>query len=86
MLHEGILTENFQVDEKIDHIASSLRDRMRFYKLRIVQNASLLAANFNGLVEGEEAPSTDSERLLGTEDVLVGERVRHSVFDAFVRG
>ena len=62
------------MDVKINAIVSSLQDRMRFYKLRIVQNASSVAATFNAVIEGEEAPIQELEEPLGDEDVLVGEK------------
>ena len=52
---------------------------MRFYKLRIVQNASLLAANFNALVEGEDAPMMDLEDRSNDEGLITGEKVRGHV-------
>ena len=56
---------------------------MRFYKLRLVQNASLLAANYNGMVEGEDAPMTDFERRSDDEELVVGEKVRKHDLDSF---
>ena len=48
---------------------------MRFYKLRIVQSASLLAANYNGMAEPEEAPMLDFEEDLSDETIVVGDKV-----------
>lgn len=48
---------------------------MRFYKLRIVQSASLLAANYNGMAEPEEAPMLDPDSRLSDEATIVGDKV-----------
>ncbi|THH11839.1 hypothetical protein EW145_g366 [Phellinidium pouzarii] len=65
-----------RVDAKIAAITMSLRDRMRFYKLRVVPNASRAAMLFNEQMEGEETKSTDIPQQAPPQDeILVGERV-----------
>ena len=56
---------------------------MRFYKLRVVANASRIAANFNERLEAESVADNDSQRedwiyKPPDEDVLVGEKVRNT--------
>lgn len=68
------------MNEKIAAIAISLRERMRFYKLKVVANASRIAANFNERLEGEPVADNDSLRIdwkydPPSDDVLVGEKV-----------
>ena len=48
---------------------------MRFYKFQIMQSASMLAANYNGMVEPEEAPMLESERNVIGEPTLTGDDV-----------
>lgn len=61
-------------------IAVSLRERMRFYKLKVVGNASRIASNFNERLEGEPVADNDSRRIdwiyeVPEDDVLIGEKV-----------
>lgn len=43
----------FQFDAKIAAITVSLRDRMRFYKLRVTANATSIASTFNAQFKPE---------------------------------
>ncbi|EJD07297.1 actin-like ATPase domain-containing protein [Fomitiporia mediterranea MF3/22] len=71
----GTTTED-SVETNIAPIVTALRDRMRFYKLRVVSNASKVALTFNGQLEGEESPNPDPPaRSPPAQDVLVGEKV-----------
>lgn len=63
----------------------SLRDRMRFYKLRVTPNAATIASTFNAKFKPEIIPEhTDPFRvdwIFGSSDeVLVGEKVNLPVF------
>ena len=71
----------FQFDAKVAAISISLRDRMRFYKLRVTANAANIASTFNDQFKPEIIPeATDPYRVdwitEPTEDTLVGESVR----------
>ena len=60
-----------------------MRDRMRFYKLRVATNAANIAMTFNEQFKPETIPeSNDPFRVewqtATDEDFIVGERVRVS--------
>ncbi|KAH8116481.1 actin-like ATPase domain-containing protein [Phellopilus nigrolimitatus] len=64
------------VEGKIAAITTSLRDRMRFYKLRVVPNASRVATTFNEQMKGEETINPEIVMQDVPEDeILVGKRV-----------
>lgn len=70
---------NDPFDAKLAAITLSLRDRMRFYKLRVTPNATKIASTFNEQFKPEVI--TDHEALemewideTCSEDVLVGEK------------
>ncbi|KAF7308844.1 Actin-related protein 8 [Mycena kentingensis (nom. inval.)] len=64
--------------EKIEEITSSLRDRMRFYQLRVTANADSVAGTFNSQFEPEVIPEHNDpyqvEWIKEGPDVLVGEK------------
>ena len=69
-----------QFEEKLSHIVGSLRDRMRFYKLRVTPNASNVASTFNDAFKPEIiAEHNDPYRVDWIESPLekyyVGEKV-----------
>ncbi|KAF8523616.1 hypothetical protein JB92DRAFT_3081847 [Gautieria morchelliformis] len=70
-------------DPKISPIASSLRERMMFYKLNIVSKATELCTSFNEQVRAEVIPDHNDpyrvEWIDGASigDVLVGEKALH---------
>ena len=67
---------NAKIENSIAPLVSALRDRMRFYKLRVVPNAPKVASSFNEQMVGEESPSPDAAfEAEGAGDVLVGEKV-----------
>lgn len=62
-------------------ITVSLRDRMRFYKLRVTPNAAHIASTFNEqfkpeLIQDYNDPYRVDWIRDDSEDVLVGEKVR----------
>jgi actin-related protein 8 len=71
----------FQIDPRTSPIASSLRDRMVFYKLQIAPRATDLCSAFNNPVRAEIVPDHNDpyriEWLDGelSDDILVGEKV-----------
>lgn len=71
-----LITCYWKVEKKIAAITTSLRDRMRFYQIRVVPNASKATKSFNEMVVGE--PTSDpnfrqNKKTLG--DILIGEDV-----------
>ncbi|KZP09887.1 actin-like ATPase domain-containing protein [Athelia psychrophila] len=67
-------------DAKLASITVSLRDRMRFYKLRVTQNAAHIASTFNDqwkpeLIQDYNDPYRVDWIRDDAEDVLVGEKV-----------
>ncbi|KAL5512963.1 ARP8 [Sanghuangporus vaninii] len=75
------------IENSIAPLVSALRDRMRFYKLRVIPNASRVASSFNEQMVGEESPSPDSSfKTPSVEDVLVGEKVFELPDEAHVLG
>lgn len=63
----------------------SLRERMRFYKLRVTQNADSIASTFNEQFVPEIIPeANDPSRIKWiqnpADDVIVGEKVTLSFF------
>ncbi|KIK61712.1 hypothetical protein GYMLUDRAFT_42744 [Collybiopsis luxurians FD-317 M1] len=74
------LLSNDPFDQKIAAITTSLRDRMRFYKLRVTPNAAHIASTFNAPFKPEIiAEHNDPYRIdwidsSSDEDVLVGEK------------
>jgi hypothetical protein len=79
---------NPQFDAKIAAITISLRDRMRFYKLKVTPNAANIASTFNEpfmpeiIQEYNDPFSVDwITDLPDNDEVLVGEKVQ--VFQTF---
>jgi len=69
-----------QFEVKIDSLVTSFRERMRFYKLRVTQNAASVASAFNESFKPEIIPDySDPYRIdwitEANEEVLVGEKV-----------
>lgn len=71
-----------QFDAKIVAITVSLRDRMRFYKLRVTPNAANIASTFNGQFKPEIIQEyNDPFRVdwitepAENDEVFVGEKV-----------
>jgi actin-related protein 8 len=69
-----------QFEEKVAQITTSLRDRMRFYKLRVTPNAAGIASTFNDAFKPEIiAEHNDPYRVDwiwdSADDVLIGEQV-----------
>jgi actin-related protein 8 len=68
-------------------IQVSLRDRMRFYKLRMTPDAAIKAAGFNEQLKPELIPEqNDPFRVdwihdIATEPFFVGEKVRQAFSD-----
>jgi actin-related protein 8 len=64
----------------------SLRERMRFYKLRVTQNATSIASTFNESFKPEVIPETTDPYNIdwitesNEDDVIIGEKVRNSTF------
>lgn len=82
----GAVTDHFhcslgiQFEVKIDSLVTSFRERMRFYKLRVTQNAASVASAFNESFKPEIIPDfADSDPIYwireANEEVLVGEKV-----------
>ncbi|KAG7444906.1 actin-like ATPase domain-containing protein [Guyanagaster necrorhizus] len=67
-------------EEKLSAIIVSLRDRMRFYKLRVTPNAANLASTFNAAFQPEIIPEHNDPFQVEwvdescSKDVLVGEK------------
>uniref|UniRef100_A0A0W0G785 Uncharacterized protein n=1 Tax=Moniliophthora roreri TaxID=221103 RepID=A0A0W0G785_MONRR len=66
-------------EEKLSAIMSSLRDRMRFYKLRVTPNASNIATTFNEQFKPEYIQEHNDPYRVdwitdNKEDILVGEK------------
>ncbi|KAI0692449.1 actin-like ATPase domain-containing protein [Cytidiella melzeri] len=73
------LASDDQFDAKVAAIQVSLRDRMRFYKLRVTTNAANIASTFNEQFTPEAIPGMNDpfrvEWLSSTDDeYLVGEK------------
>lgn len=69
-----------QFEVKIDSLVTSFRERMKFYKLRVTQNAASVASAFNESFKPELIPDlADPYRVdwitEADEEVLVGEKV-----------
>jgi actin-related protein 8 len=79
---EALIFPKIQFEAKIAAITISLRDRMRFYKLRVTQNAANIASTFNDQFKPEIIQeNSDPFRVdwitepSDSDDVLVGEKV-----------
>ncbi|KAJ6518873.1 hypothetical protein C8R45DRAFT_949593 [Mycena sanguinolenta] len=72
------VTSDDPFDEKIAEVTISLRDRMRFYKLRVTPNAANVASTFNEQFQPEIIAEHNDpyqlEWIKDGADVLVGER------------
>ena len=74
-----------QFDEKLEVIQVSLRDRMRFYKLRVTPDAATKATMFNEQFKPELIPEqndpfcVDWIHDIATEPYYVGEKVGSAV-------
>ncbi|KAJ7224190.1 hypothetical protein GGX14DRAFT_424627, partial [Mycena pura] len=72
------VTADDPLDEKIADITSSLRDRMRFYHLRVTPNADNVASTFNEQFQPEIIAEHNDpyqlEWIKDGPDVLVGEK------------
>ncbi|KAH8093819.1 actin-like ATPase domain-containing protein [Cristinia sonorae] len=67
-------------DAKVAAISISLRDRMRFYKLRVTPNAAGIASTFNDQFKPEIIPEVNDPFHIdwiteSSEDVLIGDAV-----------
>ena len=80
-----------QFEERIEVIQVSLRDRMRFYKLRVTPDAAIKAATFNEQLKPELIPEQNDPFCvdwiydIATEPYYVGEKVGPDCFWAEVR-
>ncbi|PBK72447.1 actin-related protein [Armillaria solidipes] len=78
-VEEGSSSED-PFEEKLSAITVSLRDRMKFYKLRVTPNAANLASTFNTAFQPEIIPEHNDPFQVEwfdescSEDVLVGEK------------
>ncbi|KAF5350283.1 hypothetical protein D9758_007801 [Tetrapyrgos nigripes] len=79
--YEVVMSSDDPFEEKIAAITVSLRDRMRFYKLRVSRNAANIVSTYNGSFKPEIiAEHNDPYRVdwidgpTANEDVLVGEK------------
>ncbi|KAJ6591498.1 hypothetical protein DFH09DRAFT_1259152 [Mycena vulgaris] len=72
------ITSDDPFDEKIAEVTISLRDRMRFYKLRVTPNAANVASTFNEQFQPEIIAEHNDpyqlEWITDGADVLVGEK------------
>ncbi|KAJ6581573.1 hypothetical protein B0H19DRAFT_1115890 [Mycena capillaripes] len=72
------VTSDDPFDEKIAEVTISLRDRMRFYKLRVTPNAANVASTFNEQFQPEIIAEHNDpyqlEWIKDGADVLVGEK------------
>ncbi|KAJ7247608.1 hypothetical protein B0H12DRAFT_1124689 [Mycena haematopus] len=72
------ITSDDPFDEKIAEVTISLRDRMRFYKLRVTPNAANVASTFNEQFQPEIIAEHNDpyqlEWIKDGADVLVGEK------------
>ncbi|KAJ7446742.1 hypothetical protein FB451DRAFT_1291356 [Mycena latifolia] len=72
------ITSDDPFDEKIAEVTISLRDRMRFYKLRVTPNAANVASTFNEQFQPEIIPEHNDpyqlEWIKDDADVLVGDK------------
>ncbi|KAF8825768.1 hypothetical protein HHX47_DHR6000233 [Lentinula edodes] len=79
--YEVSTTSDDPFEEKIAAITTSLRDRMRFYKLRVTPNAANIASTFNGpfrpeiIAEHNDPYRVDWISSSTDEEVLVGDKV-----------
>lgn len=83
-----ILSCFLQFDAKMAAITVSLRDRMRFYKLRVVPNAANLASTFNDqfkpeIIQEYNDPYRAEWIQDSKEDTLVGEKVFHTTLSVY---
>jgi actin-related protein 8 len=63
---------------------------MRFYKLRVTQNAASIASAFNESFKPEVIPETTDPYNIdwiteSNEDVIIGEKVRNTLFSCICR-
>ncbi|KAJ4474691.1 hypothetical protein C8J55DRAFT_130551 [Lentinula edodes] len=78
--YEVSATSDDPFEEKIAAITTSLRDRMRFYKLRVTPNAANIASTFNGpfkpeiIAEHNDPYRVDWINSSTDEEVLVGDK------------
>ncbi|KAK7025245.1 actin-related protein 8 [Favolaschia claudopus] len=72
------VTSDDPFDEKMTEVTISLRDRMRFYKLRVTPNAANVASTFNEQFQPEIIPEHNDpfqlEWIKDGADVLIGEK------------
>ncbi|KAJ3786868.1 hypothetical protein GGU10DRAFT_350434 [Lentinula aff. detonsa] len=77
---EGSASSNDSFEEKIAAITTSLRDRMRFYKLRVTPNAGNIASTFNEpfkpeiIAEHNDPYRVDWISSSTDDEVLVGDK------------
>ena len=74
---------NSKFDAKLAPIASALRERMRFYKLRVTPNAVQIANSFNERFDPEiiadyNDPFRIEWMLEPKNDIIIGEEVTES--------
>ena len=70
----------FKFDSKLSAIVLSLRDRMRFYKLRVTPNATKIASTFNEQFKPEKIPEHNDYQTEWIDsscpdEILIGEKV-----------
>ena len=75
--HSSII---FKFDSKLAAIILSLRDRMRFYKLRVTPNATKIASTFNEQFKPEKIPEHNDYQTEWIDsscpdEILIGEKV-----------
>jgi actin-related protein 8 len=70
-----------QFPEKLAAVAASLKERMRFFKLRATPNATAISETFNKQFQPEVIPELNDASQVewidstSTEDVLIGDNV-----------
>jgi actin-related protein 8 len=70
-----------QFPDKLAAVTASLKERMRFFKLRATPNATVISETFNKQFQPEVIPElNDASRVewidsTSTEDVLIGDNV-----------
>ena len=75
---------------KVAAITISLRDRMRFYKLRVTPNAASIASTFNEQFQPEKIPEANDPFRVDwirddTESYLVGDQVSNILMSSELR-
>ena len=70
----------FKFDSKLNAIILSLRDRMRFYKLRVTPNATKIASTFNEQFKPEKIPEHNDYQTEWIDsscpdEILIGDKV-----------